>query len=286
MYIGYFDEFGHNGAYVSRSDPKFNTHPVFGIGGFIMPADNIRHLSGAFRHIKENGLKEEISAKVIAHGKPVEHWEKKGSALLTTTNVNRYREVRVIINRVLNKLESLGARIVFYGQEKPKGSNESTAEDESSRYAHAMKQLIQRINWTLPGEEHHIMILDKQGPRERLEIFAASAAFMFSHQDANKLLEPPFEVESHPYQTVQCADWICALLGRISAYKYDPEFKEFIWAIKYFGKRIGRISSPHSKIRALDKGKDTYNNHLGTPQTCYTLQETGEELENHPSHSS
>lgn len=42
MYIGYFDEFGHNGAYISRNDRKFKTHPAFGIGGFIIPADNAR----------------------------------------------------------------------------------------------------------------------------------------------------------------------------------------------------------------------------------------------------
>ncbi len=96
MYIGYFDEFGHSGAYVSRSDPNYKTHPVFGIGGFIIPADNIRHLSGAFRRIKERGLKAEIDAKVIAKGRPVERWEKKGAALLTTQNVKKYREVRSI----------------------------------------------------------------------------------------------------------------------------------------------------------------------------------------------
>ena len=226
MYIGYFDEFGHNGAYISRNDPRYKTHPVFGIGGFIIPANNVRQLSGTFRKIKEHGLKAEINAKVIAKGKPVEHWEKKGAALLTTQNVKKYQEVRNIMNRLLNTLEQLDAQVIFYGQEKPRGTNEETGENETSRYDHAMKQLIQRVNWSLPEDQRHLMILDKQGPKERMEIFASSAAFMFSNQDANKLLEPPLEVESHLYQTVQCADWICALLSRISAFKYDPDFKE------------------------------------------------------------
>jgi len=55
LYVGYFDEFGHNGPYVSRSDSSYKTHPVFGLGGFVLPADNIRELSGAFRYIKESG---------------------------------------------------------------------------------------------------------------------------------------------------------------------------------------------------------------------------------------
>lgn len=273
MYIGYFDEFGHNGAYISRTDPRYKTHPVFGIGGFIIPANNVRQLSGAFRRIKECGLKAEIDAKVIAKGKPVERWEKKGAALLTTQNVQKYREVRNIINRLLNKLEQLDAQVIFYGQEKPRGTNEETGENETSRYDHAMKQLIQRVNWSLPGDQRHLMILDKQGPKERMEIFASSAAFMFSNQDADKLLEPPLEVESHLYQTVQCADWICALLGRISAFKYDPDFREFEWAIKYFGNRLAHTSSPHSKIRAANEGKNMYSNHLGSYRECYSKAE-------------
>lgn len=273
MYIGYFDEFGHNGAYVSRTDPSFKTHPVFGIGGFIIPADNIRQLSGAFRRIKERGLKAEIDAKVIAKGRLVERWEKKGAALLTTQNVKKYREVRSMINRVLNTLEKLNAQIIFYGQEKPRGTNEDTGEDERSRYDHAMKQLIQRVNWSLAENQRYLMVLDKQGPKERMDIFASSAAFMFSHQDADKLLEPPLEVESHLYQTVQCADWICALLGRISAYKYDPDFKDFDWAIKYFGNRLAHASSPHSKIRAAGTGRDVYANHLGSYRSCFSTTE-------------
>ncbi|QPK78681.1 DUF3800 domain-containing protein [Corynebacterium lizhenjunii] len=253
MYIGYFDEFGHNGAYISRADRRFKTHPVFGIGGFIIPADNIRQLSGAFRRIKEQGLKEEIEAKVISKGEPVEHWEKKGAALLTTQNVKKYREVRNMINRVLNILERLNAQVIFYGQEKPRGTNDETGEDERSRYDHAMNELIKRVNWSLPDDQHHLMILDKQGPTERLEVFVSSAKFMFSHQDADKLLEPPLEVESHLYQTVQCADWVCALIGRISSYKYDPEFKEFEWAIKYFGDRLARASSP-CRFRVFGRG--------------------------------
>lgn len=69
MYIGYFDGFGHNGAYKHRYDSQYKTHPVFGIGGFIIPAHNVRKLSGAFRNLKESSLKAEIEAKVRAKGK-------------------------------------------------------------------------------------------------------------------------------------------------------------------------------------------------------------------------
>ena len=270
LYVGYFDEFGHNGLYVGRNDASYKTHPVFGLGGFIVPADQIRNLSGKFRVIKEAGLKAEIDAKVISQGKRVEQWEKKGSALLTTKNIKKYGETRRILNRVISMLVELDAQVVFYGQEKPRGGPETISETNAQRYDHAMKQLIKRINWDLPNGENLMMILDKQGDRERLEIFASAASFMFSSKDATRLLEPPMEVESHLYQTVQCADWICALLGRISAYKFDPEFSEFDWAPKYFGRHLSSVTSEHSKIRGCGDGaKDVHPKHLHTFTTCY-----------------
>lgn len=269
VHIGYFDEFGHNGAYVSRGHAQYKTHPVFGIGGFIIPADSVRELSGFYRHLKETGLREEIEAKVIPQGKKVEHWEKKGAALLTTKNVTRYREVRRMIGRLLRKLGELEAQVVFYGQEKPRGGPDRNVESNAERYDHAMKQLIQRIHWNLPDHESFMLILDKQGDRERLEVFAGTAAFMFSHRDGARLLEPPMEVESHLYQTVQCADWICGLLGRITAYKYDPDFSEFQWAVKYFGAELESVTSNRSKIRSSGSGKNLYPRYLSNLGTCF-----------------
>lgn len=163
--------------------------------------------------------------------------------------------------------------VVFYGQEKPRGTNDDPGGDEKDRYDHAMKQLIQRIEWTLPDWESHLLILDKQEPRERAEIFASSATFMFSNENATKLVEPPMEVESHLYQTVQCADWLCALIGRIAEYKYDPDFEEFKWAVKYFGKRLAEVSSPQCKIRAFNADRDVYREHLGSLRTCFSREE-------------
>lgn len=133
MYIGYFAEFGHNGLYMSRDDPSYKTHPVFGLSGFIIPADKVRQFSGAFRYIKASGLKEEIEAKVTFQGQIVEHWEKKGASLLTTHNVEPYHEVRRIVGRVLNKLDDLGAKVVFYGQQKPRGGPDAVHETNAAR---------------------------------------------------------------------------------------------------------------------------------------------------------
>jgi hypothetical protein len=42
MYIVYLDEFGHIGPYISRSSPNYQESPVFGLGGLILPADQVR----------------------------------------------------------------------------------------------------------------------------------------------------------------------------------------------------------------------------------------------------
>ena len=41
-YFAYLDEFGHIGPYVSRTDPRHNDNPVFGLEGFVLPAKEVR----------------------------------------------------------------------------------------------------------------------------------------------------------------------------------------------------------------------------------------------------
>lgn len=265
MYIGYFDEFGHNGPYISRHHKAHGTHPAFGLGGFIIPAENVRKLSQTFRFIKEQGLKEEIEARVLPKNIPVEHWEKKGTSLLTTKNIQTYKETRQIIFRLLNTLNKLGAKIIFYGEEKPRGDCTALHKSTLHSYTHVLKQLITRIQGTLPEKEQFLLILDEQGGNAHLKIFAETAAFMFSNDNATRLIEPPMEAKSHLYQTIQCADWICALLGRISAYRLDPDFQEFNWAPHFFGKRLTTLTTHNSKIRTLPEHQDIY------PDTLHQL---------------
>ena len=57
------------------------------------------------------------------------------------------------------------------------------------------------------------------------------------------LIEPLFNLESHRYQTIQAADWIAALVGRLGAVWADPEsFPENIVFRRYFEQRLNRIS--------------------------------------------
>ena len=101
-----------------------------------------------------------------------------------------------------------------------------------------------------------MLVLDESDAKFHRDVIIPKAALtMFGEDYCNKLVEPPFQVASHLYQTLQCADWICGLLGRLGAYEAEPqEFAEFEWARTFFKERLMRESwgsSIRSKEQAL-----------------------------------
>ena len=63
---------------------------------------------------------------------------------------------------------------------------------------------------------------------------------MYGGQEPRRnLIEPPFQAESHRYQTLQAADWIAGLVGRLGAFWADPSaFPENEIFRRYFGQRL------------------------------------------------
>ncbi len=77
----------------------------------------------------------------------------------------------------------------------------------------------------------------------RSQIVETASIEMFGASSRAQLLEPPMQVESHLYQTVQCADWLCGLVGRLAFYKCDPPGKpDNEIAERYFGTRIRAVA--------------------------------------------
>jgi len=89
FYIAYLDEFGHIGPFITRSHPRHNTSPVFGLGGFVLPVERLRSFASYFYQLKCNLLAFEIERA----GVPAYLWEKKGASLYTTQNVLKYSEL-------------------------------------------------------------------------------------------------------------------------------------------------------------------------------------------------
>jgi hypothetical protein len=239
----YLDEFGHEGPFISRDHERHRTSPVFGLGGFWIPIDQVRHFSTWFYRLKCDLLKFEIERdQAIAHS-----WEKKGAALYTTRNVLQYQQLRRATNRLLNKIEKTGGKVFYVGVEKDSPQDHHTAKDlYRSVLREAIKRLDQHCDW---NQCQFFMIMDEKEQTFRQEIVREAAIQMYGHEKKRYLIEPPIQAESHLFQTLQCADWLCGLIGRTATYMVLPEeYPELEWTEKYFLARLKSVS-PNSGIR-------------------------------------
>ena len=233
-YIAYLDEFGHIGPYIARNDPRHNDSPVFGLAGLVLPIGQVRNFGTWFYQRKCELLKFEIE-QAKAHPAV---WEKKGSALYTVRNVATYQELRRFTNRLFNKIETLGGFVFYVGQCK---KDPPAAHDANALYRHILKEAIKRIDQHCdldcnPGEKF-LLALDEHDQRSALVTQAAIA--MYGVDQRRCLVEPPFQLESHRYQTMQAADWIAGLIGRLGAYwKAASDYPENEIFATYFAARL------------------------------------------------
>ena len=250
-YIVYLDEFGHIGPYIDATDLKFNTHPAFGLAGYALPVDAVRRYSSFFFSLKTRLLQFEIQKS----GKHPAHWEKKGSSLYTLKNIQKYRELRDATNRVLNRIKQDGGFVFYVGIEKDKAPDKSNAK---GLYRAVMHEAIKRLDseFSAGGNTFSIM-LDQQDDMQhtdstlsmRHEIVCSAASSMFGKASRRCLIEPPVQAESHLFQTLQCADWLCGLVGRLVRYQIEPEvFPDYGLIDTYFSARLKRVTR-RSSIR-------------------------------------
>lgn len=234
-YVAYLDEFGHIGPYVSRSNPKFNESPVFGLAGLVLPLGEVRSFGTWFFQRKCELLDFEIKR---AANHPAT-WEKKGAALYTVKNVEKYRELRVFTNRFFNKIRSCGGFIFYVGIEKTKLPQDHRPNE---LYRAVLREAIKRLDQFCLQEsdpqETFFLVMDEHDQREAL-VTEAAVSMYNSTNPRRSLIEPPFQVESHRYQTLQAADWLAGFTGRMGAYWTDPEsYPENIVFRTYFEARF------------------------------------------------
>lgn len=237
-YIAYLDEFGHIGPYISRDDPRHNDSPVFGLAGLVLPIEEVRNFGTWFYQRKSELLAFEIERS----GKPAAIWEKKGASLYTVKNVETYRELRQFTFRMLNKITKMGGFAFYVGQGKPQSADEH---DPNALYRYILREAIKRIDQHCEEDcrtcERFLLTLDEHDQRDALITQAAVA--MYGADQRRCLVEPPFQVESHRYQTMQAADWIAGLVGRLGAYwKAPAEFLENEIFVRYFADRVSRCA--------------------------------------------
>ena len=234
LYIVYLDEFGHIGPYISSDHPSHKTHPVFGLGGVVLPYEQVRNFSTYFFKLKNRLLDYELKKSGVHPAK----WEKKGASLYTVTNVVKYKQLRQATNRLLNQIKKVGGFTVYVGIEKER---QLEKHDSKKLYHSVLKEVIKRIDQEMEVRDASFMlILDQQEENVlRGEIVETASIAMFGEDARERLIEPPVQVESHLYQTVQCADWLCGLFGRLTHFDCEPEVKfDFECIHNYFDARL------------------------------------------------
>ena len=150
-------------------------------------------------------------------------WEKKGSSLYTLKNVQKYPELRRFTNRFFNKIKRLDGYVFYVGLKK----TPTVAIHQSNCLCdcvlrESIKRIDQFCEQDCPDGCGFLLVLDEHAQRENLITTASQAMYQASDPRRN-LIELPFQVESHRYQTVQAADWVAGLVGRIAATWAEPE---------------------------------------------------------------
>ena len=238
-YFAYLDEFGHIGPYVSRQDQRHNTSPVFGLAGFVLPSEQVRGFGTWFFQRKCDLLAHDIERS----GQHPAQWEKKGASLYTVRNVTRYAELRRFTNRLFNKIANLGDFVFHVGIEK---TAVPLYHFPNRLYMRVFLEAIKRIDgfcaMDCSPSANFVLILDEHDQRSSL-ITEASRSMYARNERRRHLIEPPFHLESHRYQTLQAADWIAGLVGRLGAIWADPAaYHENNVFRRYFEHRLTGIS--------------------------------------------
>ncbi len=241
-YFVYLDEFGHIGQFVSRTHRQYKTSPVFGLGGLALPVHEIRDFSTFFFKLKNQLLAFERERDAET---PACKWEKKGSSLYTVKNIKKYRQLRTATNRYFKRIDKVGGFAYCNGIEK---ESPSSAHKSENLYAKVLQYAIKRLDehFCKTGDTYSLFLdsVDNDTGKRHFRLIAVEMAgkTMFGYDFCETLIEPPYQLESHLYQVMQCADWLCALFGRRYAHKALPDqYEEYGIVEKYFGARLDSI---------------------------------------------
>lgn len=204
-----------------------------------MPLDQVREFGTWFYQRKQDLLRFEIERS----GHHPATWEKKGASLYTVKNVTKYQELRKFTFRLFNQIHNRGGFLFYVGGTKPHSPEEHNP-NQIYRFAlrEAIKRLDQHCAEDCAPSKKFLIILDEHAQRDEL-ITEAAIAMYNPAEPRRHLIEPPFQVESHRYQTMQAADWIAGLVGRVGAFwKAPTEFPENKVFMDYFEGRLNQRS--------------------------------------------
>ena len=240
MQFVFLDEFGHIGPFVHRQDARFNTSPVFGLSGIILPENAVRNFSTAFLQLKSSIF----SSDILKAGVPAFKWEKKGSDIFRPKAMGKYPELRNAGFRLLNQLLKSGGHTFYYGIEKQVDKLDG---NPIGLYTTALAHAIRRIDQHCQEmNSNFVLVVDQHSAHH--DLLECAAKTMFGQQPARRLLSPPFEVESYLNQNMQAADWIASITGRLWAFELQPvQYADHQKTKAYYWDRLHQVAV-HSAV--------------------------------------
>ena len=219
MLLAYIDEIGETGAFVSRSDPRFNTSPAFGYAGFVIPQESARQFGAYFTEQKRVLFRSEIE-KAEHPGR----WEAKGASIFRRDTDSTFPQQIRVFNALVKNVKSLGGSLFYYADEKPIGTPGQTRLDTNDRETAAMREALNRLARHADTNGRNVMvIIDQINEKSRAERLPK----MYSHilgrasdfPEMRRIIEPPMHVDSVLSSNIQFADWIAACVTRAIEYQ-------------------------------------------------------------------
>ena len=124
MLIAYIDEVGEAGAFISKDHKRFNTSPVFGYAGFVIPEQHVHALSRDVAATKKKFYSFLYGEGTEEPGDYAPTWERKGSDLLSKHAMGRAGRQEVVeLRSLLARIPSrYGGKLFYFVREKPIGS--------------------------------------------------------------------------------------------------------------------------------------------------------------------
>jgi len=243
MHIVFLDEFGHIGPFVSRSHDSYRTSPVFGLAGYIMRESKIRGFSSWFHKLKVDVFDKDIQLS----GQHPATWEKKGHELFTRGHVYKTKRLGYSL---INKIKNERGKIFYHGIQKYENPQQSNPIGlYCTILSHTIRNLERCFNKI---GDCFLIILDEHNSRTKL--LESALRDMHGQDPVRRLVQAPFQAESHLYPTLQAADWIASIVGAFWKHKAMPrEFDDHLWAERYFESRIASTLADYSSVKLLKR---------------------------------